>query len=344
MARLDGGRELTRRRARWAAALRSLYFSLRTGRCDCFYVLVPDAFAVLFCAPGVRGAPPDAPAALLSPSSRGLRARLAAAGVRCDMPLAPDADAGAEDALEELAEFERANPGSTRVFAPAHGGARVDGTPASCLVAAGTLRVHALFNFLHNFKQADSAKDVPMLLAGVPFEGACLQPLRLAAAAATRLEPAASLGGGKGGEAGERGGGGGGGGAATSSRRERVYTATVRSAASGVPLGPWNLARLCEVLRGSQDGEFTARFDAHPLTAAFNLALPLAAAADAGAAGADDGAGAAAGGAGAAVPPRGAYGSAAERAAAREALGWPDDAMAAVACANGIFTLPPQRR
>jgi hypothetical protein len=33
MAKLDGGRELTRRRERWSAALRSLYYQLRTGRC-----------------------------------------------------------------------------------------------------------------------------------------------------------------------------------------------------------------------------------------------------------------------------------------------------------------------
>ncbi len=33
MAKLDNGRELTRRRERWTAALRSLYYQLRTGRC-----------------------------------------------------------------------------------------------------------------------------------------------------------------------------------------------------------------------------------------------------------------------------------------------------------------------
>ena len=67
-------------------------------------MLARDTFGVLFCAPGVRGGPADAPSALLSPSTRGLRVRLAAAGVPFDMPLAPDADAGTEVALQELHE------------------------------------------------------------------------------------------------------------------------------------------------------------------------------------------------------------------------------------------------
>jgi hypothetical protein len=323
-------------------------------------VLAADAFAVLFCAPGVRGAAADAPAAMLSPSTRGLRGRLAAAGVAFAMPLAPDADAGAHGALAELQEcaaalrlrwhnstqradaatprrrYERANPGSTRIYAPTHAAAAgVDGTPASALVVSGTLAVHALFNFLHNFKAADSSRDVPLLLAGAPFEGASIAPLRLAAGARQRLEPVATVGA-RGAAPGAAAAG-----AATSTRREMVFTASVRAASGSIPLGPWNIARLCEVLRGSQDGEFGARFDALPLTHAFNLALPLD--------DTRDGAGGAAGGAGGATsaalpppppPPKGGYASEAEREAARAPLGWVDDVMAAVVCQDGMFSLP----
>jgi hypothetical protein len=299
----------------------------------------PDAFTVLFCAPGVRGASAAAPLALLSPSTRGLRARLAAAGVRFAMPLSPDADAGADGALRELQEYERANPGSTRIYSGAHAGAAgVDGTPSSALVISGQLPVHALYNFLHNFRPADSSRDVPMLLAGAPFENACIAPLRLVAGARQRLEPhGASLG------AAHADG-------VMSSRREVVYHATVRAAAgSAVPIGPWTIARMCEVLRSSQDGEFAARFDAAAHTPAFNLALPLPED-DGGGGGGGGGAGGATSRRSAAAAaereppqPRGAYGSEAERAAAREPLGWPDEIMGAVVCKDGIFTLPPER-
>jgi hypothetical protein len=279
-----------------------------------------DAFSVLFCAPGVRDAPADAPGAVLSPSTRGLRMRLVAAGVAFCMPLAPDADAGAEGALEELREFEKANPGSTRLYAAAASGAAgVDGTPASAVVVRGTLPVHALLNFLHNYRAPDSARDVSLLLAGAPFEHAAVQPLRLAAAARQRVEGrgvVSALGAD---------------GAATSHRRELVYAATVRSATPGVPLGPWNIARLCEVLRGSQDGEFSARFDALPHTPAFNLVLqpPKAPGLRA-------------------EPPapaaKGRYVSEDERCAARLPLGWPDELMSAVACRDGAFYRPPPAR
>jgi hypothetical protein len=304
---------------------------------------MPDVFTVLFCAPGVRGASASAPLALLSPSTRGLRSRLAAAGVRFTMPLAPDADVGADGALRELQEYERANPGSTRIYGGAHAGAAgVDHTPSSALIILGQLPVHALFNFLHNFRPADSSRDVPLLLAGAPFEHACIAPLRLVAGARQRLEPhGAALGAGAGGDG------------VMSSRREVVFHATVRSAAGAVvPIGPWTISRLCEVLRGSQDGEFAARFDAAPHTPAFNLALPLPEEEDNARGGGGGGAGgatsrrAAAADAAAAAreppQPRGAYGNAAERAAAREPLGWPDEVLGAVVCKDGIFTLPPQ--
>ena len=203
----------------------------------------------------------------------------------------------------------------------------MDGTPASALLVRGAMEVHSLLNFLHNYKAPDSARDVPMLLAGVPFEHAALQPLQLVAGARQRMEGrgvAAALGGGGGDTSAA---------AATSSRRERIYVATVRAATPGVPLGPWNLARLCDVLRGSQDGEFSARFDTLPHTPAFNLVLSPSS---------GEGAGMRA-----EVPPpaaRGRYVSDDERAAARQPLGWRDEVMTAVACRDGAFYRPPPAR
>ena len=200
------------------------------------------------------------------------------------------------------------------------GGGGVDGTPASALAVRGATAVHALYNFLHNYRAADSARDVPLLLAPCPFEGATVAPLSLVAGARQRAEQPAL------GDAGAAEGGGGGKHNATSSRRELVYTACMRASVPGVPLGPWNVTRLCDVLRGSQDGAFAARFDPHPHTTAFNLSLPLA----------DAAAGAAA--APPEPPSKGGYANAAERAAAREPLGWPDDFMTSLICQDGLFS------
>ena len=344
LARLDGGRELTQRRSRWCAALCSLYGQLRTCRCDYFYILHPDGFTALFAAPGVRmdGAlPGGGGCAWVTPTTRGFRQRMRRYGVDFTSPLAPDADAGASDALEEeLAEFERHNPGSTRgLYAPSRlgatnaggaGGGMVDGTPRSVCVCAGTAAVHALFNFLHGYTSPDAAKDVPVLLAPVPFFGCAIMQLGLVVGTTTRdvaadvtqlgsqrpaaSQPAAATG---------------------ACTRVLVHTATVTCPGSMPGIAPWHLARLLALFRDTQQGAFSSRLETAPSTAAFNLAAsqPAAVATET-----PDEFGAAV----TCTVPRGAYGTAQERDAARgsQALGWPDSVCDALHCVDGQFTVP----
>ena len=174
-------------------------------------------------------------------------------------PLAPDADAGATEALEELAEYERHNPGSTRgAFQGAAGAVGVDGTPRSSTVVCGCESLQALYNFLYDFRLADSSRDVPALLAGAPFAHCALRQLQLATGTRTREQAAAqqALSQSQ---------------ATTSARRERVHAATL----SGGVVAPWHVSRLLELFRATQEGDFTLRLDTLPPTAAFTASASI---------------------------------------------------------------------
>ena len=349
LARLDGGRELTQRRSRWCAALRSLYGQLRTCRCDFFYLLHPDGFTALFAAPGVRvdgACAGSGGCAWVTPTTRGFRQRMRRFGVEFTTPLAPGVDAGASDAMEEeLAEFERCNPGSTRgLYAPsrlgatngggAPGGGMVDNTPRSVCLCAGTLAVHALFNFLHGYVSPDATKDVPTLVAPVPFLGCALTQLSLVVGTTTRDQAAdvAHLGAQK-----PQGSQVVAATATAATTRQLVHTATVTCPGSLPGIAPWHVARLLALFRDTQRGAFSCRLETQPSTAAFNLAasqppvVPESQEEDN-----------LCGGAATSTAPRGAYGTGGERDAARgaQALGWPDSVCDALHCADGQFTVP----
>ena len=210
-----------------------------------------------------------------------------------------------------------------------------DNTPTSALTVVGTLATHSLFNFLHAAGLAhawagagDAGRDVPLLLAAAPFEHASLQPLRLRTGQRVRLLGAADPSSDAPPESRP-------GGAATSGRREAVYTATVRAAVDGIPLGPWNVSRLLEVLRSSQEGAFDARMDTHALATAFNLRLPMEPAA-AGPQLSDAGQ--------PAPPPPGSEWEAEGREMRGAGLGWEDDVCAALRCRDGLFSRMPDKQ
>ena len=348
---------------RWSAALRCLYSQLRTCRCDMFYLVHPDGFTALFTAPGVRvdGAPTAGPGgcAWVTPTTRGLRQRMRRFGVQFTTPLAPDVDAGGTDSIEEeLAEFERHNPGSTRgLYAPSRlpggagggntrGGATaagtagglVDGTPRSVCVCAGTGPVHALFNFLHGHLPTDSSRDVPTLMAGVPFTWSSIIQLNMAVGTTTRQQsngdvlgsaPVTNAG----------------------ATMHRVHTATVTCSLPGggawagstspsPGIAPWNIHRLLALFNESQDGAFSVRLDTFAPTAAFNLSAsqPVCAVPRGG----DDEDEADDGISNNLNAPKGAYGTPEERLAVRgaSALGWPDAVCDALQCTGGVFTIP----
>lgn len=125
---------------------------------------------VLFTAGGVRGN--REPQALISQTTKVLRARLAAAGVEFSMPLAP--------ATATKPEPTGSSKGKADEVERPHGKAGLvkDNTHQSMVMVSGPVAVHGLFDFLYNETSMqppnDDPCDVPTLLGPVAFEGATL--------------------------------------------------------------------------------------------------------------------------------------------------------------------------
>jgi hypothetical protein len=124
--------------------------------------------------------------AVVSQSSKGLRASLQKHGVPFERPLTSSAEkvlqqqalqdeGGFDESLQELERFETANPGQTkRLFEAQH--VDVDLTPVSLLHVDGRAAVQQLFDFLLNHYPR-KAEDVPLIHCPTPFLHASVQPL-----------------------------------------------------------------------------------------------------------------------------------------------------------------------
>ncbi|PNH00942.1 Protein downstream neighbor of Son, partial [Tetrabaena socialis] len=162
-----GGRGLLAQRlTAWRGALHSLYGAYRGGECKLFYVLSQAArqpFAALFLQKGVRGS--GEACALLSQSTRALRARLVAAGVPFSMPLQQELGGAAQrqaaaQAAAEAEALEQAWAGGDGELCDAGGqvpaaalvpGSGVaDNSRQSLLLMYGPRAVHGLYDFLLN--------------------------------------------------------------------------------------------------------------------------------------------------------------------------------------------------
>ncbi len=119
---------------------------------------------ILFSAPGLRGS--SRPQAVVSQSSTALRNRLARLQLQFSMP-------GAEKQQEQV-QHQQAAVGDSGTPLPA----KYDGTARSQLHLEGETAVHGLFDLLYNEAGyscwGEAGVDLPLLLAPVPFEGACL--------------------------------------------------------------------------------------------------------------------------------------------------------------------------
>lgn len=200
------GRQMMQQRlSSWRAALRSLYYQLRHGSCHAFYVVAQQVrvcqpcragchataaalmhqlplcapaasltlptlrvqghkspYTVLLTAAGMRGC--SSLQAAISQSSTTLRNRLARMQLRFSMP---GYELQHQDQEQQLGDHCCSLP------------AKYDSTPRSQLLLEGEAAVHGLFDLLYNeagFNAfGEAAADLPLLLAPVPFEGACLQ-------------------------------------------------------------------------------------------------------------------------------------------------------------------------
>ncbi|KAL5739832.1 hypothetical protein ACOSQ2_029012 [Xanthoceras sorbifolium] len=163
---------LRKRQVAWEDSFRSLYFMLRKNVCNIFYVCTSH-FVVMFMGADGIGTNKHLCNAYVSQSTRGLRSLLREHDVCFSMPLCRSKvkQVTTED-LVELSEIEKQNLGQTRrptSFSD------IDNTPQSLLAFSDNKNVHALYEFLLNYRSILTfltAVDVPVLYSPVPFQNA----------------------------------------------------------------------------------------------------------------------------------------------------------------------------
>lgn len=157
---------LSHRQQAWEDSFRSLYYMLRKNKCDIFYVCFSQ-FVVMFIGIGSLKENRRVCNAYISQSTKGLRAHLKENDTCFSMPLC-------DFKMEEVSETEKQNLGkTTHPDALAH----VDNSPQSLLAFAGAENVHALYDFLLNYRYfltSLTGMDVPLLYSPLPFKNAAL--------------------------------------------------------------------------------------------------------------------------------------------------------------------------
>ncbi|KAJ8513878.1 hypothetical protein OPV22_004312 [Ensete ventricosum] len=160
---------LLKRQQDWEDSFRDLYYMLRKNICNVFYVCTMQ-FVVLFIGGKFIGKKRHSCNAYLSQSTRGLRSLLREHSVSFAMPLChAEVEQATEDDLVELMEIEKRNLGQTFHLESL---SDVDNTPQSLLSFSGNKQVHALYDFLLNYRfflNSFNGCDVPVLHAPVPF-------------------------------------------------------------------------------------------------------------------------------------------------------------------------------
>ncbi|XP_073156923.1 uncharacterized protein [Henckelia pumila] len=165
---------LSNRQQAWEDSFRCLYYMLRKKLCKIFYVCT-EQFVVMFtglCRPKETKC---SCLAYVSQSTTNLRSLLKEHGACFSMPLCHTKveEASAED-LVELSEIRKYNLGQARSMETMTG---IDKSPQSLLMFTGNKNIHALYDFLLNYRfflTSLTGGDVPMLYSPVAFEHAAL--------------------------------------------------------------------------------------------------------------------------------------------------------------------------
>lgn len=165
---------LSNRQQAWEDSFRCLYYMLRKKTCKIFYVCT-EQFVVMFvgiCSPKETK---SSCLAYVSQSTTNLRSLLKEHGASFSMPLCHSKveEAAAED-LVELSEMEKYNIGQARAMQTMTG---IDNSPQSLLMFTGNKGIHALYDFLLNYRfflTSITGGDVPLLYSPVAFENAAL--------------------------------------------------------------------------------------------------------------------------------------------------------------------------
>ncbi|THU74874.1 hypothetical protein C4D60_Mb04t38000 [Musa balbisiana] len=251
---------LLKRQQDWEDSFRDLYYMLRKNICNIFYVCTMQ-FVVLFLGGKFLGKKRHSCNAYLSRSTRGLRSLLREHSVSFAMPLChAEVEQATEDDLVELMEIEKRNLGQAFHLESL---SDVDNTPQSLLLFSGNKQVHALYDFLLNYRfflNSFNGCDVPVLHAPVPFLNASFHvpevrckeirkaDMVIASSCGSDTEDFETISG--------------------SSARGLCYSIEIKDTV----LPPWIVCGICAAM--SSDGRsFESTFTTEPMSAGLNVAL-----------------------------------------------------------------------
>ncbi|KAL6559070.1 hypothetical protein OROHE_006439 [Orobanche hederae] len=250
---------LSKRQQAWEDSLRSLYYMMRKKICQIFYVCSAQ-FVVMFTAYEGSSKTKCSCYAYVSQSTRNLRSLLKEHDVSFSMPLCRSKveEVSAED-LVELSQIQKHNIGQTRATESIIG---VDNTPQSLLMFTGNKNVHALYDFLLNYRSlllSLTAGDVPILYSPVPFENAAHSTPEIKCKQLRRVDNMSSQ------------------------LKDSYMDSDPKSSHAGICyivevrdayLPPWVVSGICDVMR-SHGGDFQSSFSTESTSVGLNVGLDI---------------------------------------------------------------------
>ncbi|KAG4916555.1 hypothetical protein JHK87_054112 [Glycine soja] len=255
----DGELEFLRKRqVAWEESFRDLYYMLRKNICGLFYVSTAQ-FVVMFTGGDISGKSKCSCNAYISQSTQGLRSLLREHDLCFSMPLCHSKveQVSTED-LVELSEIEKQNLGQTRRLRSL---SDVDNSPESLLVFSGNNNVHALYDFLLNYRfllTSLSSVDVPVLCSPVPFQNSALSSPDIKCVETRRAEDIAASSNGSIWKDVE----------SAQGSSDSLCTIEIKDAL----LPPWIICGIC-ALMASEGRSFVASFVTEPSSIGLNVAL-----------------------------------------------------------------------
>ncbi|CBI34121.3 uncharacterized protein LOC100257121 [Vitis vinifera] len=249
---------LIKRQLAWEDSFRSLYYMLRKNICNIFYVCTSQ-FVVVFAGGDGSGGKKQSCNAYISQSTRGLRSLLREHDVCFSMPLCHSKveQATTED-LVELSEIEKCNLGQTRRLGSI---SDVDNSPQSLLSFSGNKNVHALYDFMLNYRSfltSLTSVDVPLLYSPVPFQNAALSAPEVSCRELKRADHVAFP-----------------------LKGSKMKDEAIESVSAGLSysieikdayIPPWIISSICATM-GSEGRSFEASFTTEPTSIGLNAAV-----------------------------------------------------------------------
>ncbi|KAL6521213.1 hypothetical protein OROGR_017782 [Orobanche gracilis] len=238
---------LSERQQAWEDSLRSLYYMLRKKICQIFYAIVLRAYAVVLLNMYFLATPV-------------LHLAVCKHDVSFSMPLCRSKveEVSAED-LVELSQIQKHNLGQARATESIIG---VDNTPQSLLMFTGNKNVHALYDFLLNYRSlliSLTGGDVPVLYSPVPFENAAHSTPEIKCKQLRRVDNMSSQ------------------------LKDSYMDSDPKSSYAGICyivevrdayLLPWVVSGICDVMR-SHGGNFQSSFSTVSASAGLNVGLDI---------------------------------------------------------------------